>query len=412
MRFVALSALLLPLVAACGGGGSEPTLQTAALQGVVYEVDGQTLDRDGVPVRILETGQVATTDANGRFFFASVPAGAVTLDFGTSIVSVAQTGPGGGSGSDDVGPDDNGVDAPGSEVENEAEEDDDDNPIVGGMDDGDTCEVRAAVEDGQVAEISVVSSDRVRSMARLLRDAASPDADVEGKVKIETRDDREKFSIEAEHLTPGTVVEFFLDDPADAAGFVSIGTAAALADGEAELERNTADGDTLPMGAEAAQDLAGFRVEVRLTSGELLLTGEVPDLPDATVTPGTPGEDGRSRGRARLAPHVAGLEGDVEIRQRLERNEQRFEMEAEHLAPGTPVAFWIEDPDALGTFVRIAGRTADAEGEAEIDTNDGLPMPLGATDVADLVGLQVRVTRDDGSDEVLLSGSVPPLVAD
>jgi hypothetical protein len=39
-------------------------------------------------------------------------------------------------------------------------------------------------------------------------------------------------------------------------------------------------------------------------------------------------------------------------------------------------------------------------------------MPLGVADVEDLVGLDVRVVRDDGSGEVLLAGTVPPLVAD
>jgi hypothetical protein len=390
------------MVACGGGGGGSAALEAAALQGVVFEVDGQTADRSGVEVRVLETGQLATTGADGRFYFSRVPTGTVTLGFGPSLAALAQTGPGGGHGSDDPPGDDRGG-ASGSD-----DEDDQGNPQVGGVAGGDTVEVRAAVEGGQVTELSVVSSDRVRAEARLVRDAAAGDPDVQGKVKVESRLDRERFAIEAERLDAGTVVEFFLDDPADAAGFISIGAAAAIAGGEAQIERSTNDGDPLPLDALGAKDLAGFLVEVRLTSGDLLLTGEVPALPDPNVTAGSPGATDRSRGRAFLTALAAGVEGTVEIRQR--EDAQRLKMEVEHLAPGTAVAFWIQD--ATGTFVRIAGAVADAMGEAEISTQDGLSLPLGAADVAALVGLSVQVTRDDGSGEVLLLGTVPSLVAD
>ena len=435
MRFAFLGSLLASALAACGGGGAGTTAtQSAALQGVVYEVDGQTVDRAGVQVRVLETGQVATTGADGRFFFSRVPADAFTLDFGTTLAALAQSGPGGGGGNDDPPGDDNGggggggaddpagddnggggngADDPAGDdngIDDDTDEDEDGNPHVSGVSGGDTVEVLAAVEDGQVVELSISCGDRVRAEARLTRDANSPDADVQGKVRVESRADREKFTVEAEHLDAGTAVEFFLSD---GTGFVSIGLATADTSGEAELEFNTKDGDTLPMGAAAADDLSGFLVEVRLATGELLLTGEIPALPDGTVTPGDPGsETDRSRGKAHLTPLVAGLEGHVEIRQRLDENEQRFEIEAEHLVSGTAVAFWIEDPANAGTFVRLGGATAGTTGDVEFETEDGDPLPLGVTDVADLVGLDVRVTLDDGSDQVLLEGTVPPLVAD
>jgi hypothetical protein len=167
----------------------------------------------------------------------------------------------------------------------------------------------------------------------------------------------------------------------------------------------------LPLGARSVDELAGFSVEVRLAAtGATLLTGEVPALPDGVATFGdAPAPGGRGRGRAELTAHFMGLEGHIEIRSRPEEGEQRFKMEAEHLAPGERVAFLIEDPDAPGTLVVLAQVAADGEGEAEVSTQDGLPMPLGATDVADLVGLEVRVVRGE---ELLLSGTVPQLVAD
>ncbi|HEX5137882.1 MAG TPA: hypothetical protein VFY93_12975 [Planctomycetota bacterium] len=409
MRFVLFLSPLLAL-AACGGGGGTAT-QTAALQGMVYEVNGQTLDRAGVTVRVLETGQVATTGADGRFFFGRVPADAFTLDFGGGLAALAQSGPGGGGGADDPMGDDNGGgsggqgadDPPGDDNGIDLTEDDSGNPQVGGVPAGDTVEVLVAVQDGQVTEMSVSCGDRVRAEARLTRAADAPDADVQGKVRVESRADREKLTIEAEHLDPGTVVDFVLDG-------VSIGTGTADTTGEAQLELNTKDGDTLPLGVASVADLAGLPVEV-LLDGTLLLSGEVPALPDATVTPGNPGSGiGSGRGRAPLTPLVSGLEGHVEIRQRLDTGEQRFKMEAQNLAPGAQVAFWIEDLANPGTFVKLRSVVADAGGQAEINTQDGLPMPLGVADVSLLAGLGVKVTLDDGSGQVLLEGIVPSLV--
>ncbi len=435
MRFAFLAAPVLAL-AACGGGGGgggATTTQTAALQGMVYEVDGQTVDRAGVAVRVLETGQTAVTGADGRFFFTRVPADAFTLDFGGTLASLAQSGPGGGGGTDDPPGDDNGGggngaddppgddngggsggqgadDPPGDDNgghgNDDLAEDDDGNPQVGGVPGGDTVEVLVAVSGGQVTEMSLSCGDRVRAETRLLRDASSPDADAQGKVRIESRADRQKFTVEAEHLDPGTVVDFSLDG-------TPIGSATADATtGEAKLELNTKDGAQLPLGAMSAGDLSGLHVEVRLAgTGEVLLSGEVPTLPDGTVAPGNPGSGtDRGRGRSPLTPLASGLEGHVEIRQRLDSGEQRFKIEAENLAPGTEVAFWIED--SSGTFVKLRSVVADAGGEAEISTEDDLPMPLGVSDVADLVGSDVRVTLDDGSDTALLEGTVPALVAD
>jgi len=62
-----------------------------------------------------------------------------------------------------------------------------------------------------------------------------------------------------------------------------------------------------------------------------------------------------------------------------------------------------------GTFVVLASVAADGEGEAEISTEEGLATPLGAGDAGSLVGLEVRVVRGE---ELLLSGTVPRLVAD
>ncbi|MGH7162576.1 MAG: hypothetical protein ACREID_03755 [Planctomycetota bacterium] len=368
----------IPLVlalSACGGGDS-PALRSVALDGLVYQVDGQTVDRSGVMVRVVETGDSMVTGPQGLFFFPDVRAGSVTLQLGSSLVAVTHD--------------------EGEGMESEE-----------GDDDCDEIEVRVAIEDGEVVELSILCADRARAEADLVRAEGSPDADVEGEVEVESRAEGDEFEIEVENLAPGTGVEFFLDDPDTAEGFLSIGSATANSLGEAELEFD--EGEALPLGAAGVGDLAGFGVEVRLAgTGELLLTGEVPDLPDGVSDPGDdplPGDD--ARGRAELVAHVDGVQGHVEIRVE-DDGEQRFKLEAEHLTPGTEVLFLIEDE---GAFVEIGSAIADLEGEAEIDTNDTLPLPLGVGGVAELVGRGVRVElAADGT--LLLSGEVPPLVAD
>ena len=50
-------------------------MESAALEGVIYELDGQTIDRSGISVTVLETGESVLTGADGTFEFAVVPAG-------------------------------------------------------------------------------------------------------------------------------------------------------------------------------------------------------------------------------------------------------------------------------------------------------------------------------------------------
>jgi hypothetical protein len=393
--------LPLLLIAACGGSGDDTSTRTAALRGVVYEVDGQTVDRSGVNVTLLQTGRTLTTGPTGTFEFAGIPAGEISLQFGSSIVPAAH-----GDGDDRER-------RRGDDDDLEDGEDDSGRWHVRGVSGGDDVKVRVAIRDGKVVEFSCSARNRLRAEARLRRADGSPDADVEGKVKVESRADREKFAIEAEHLAAGSIVEFFLDDPSTPEGFVSIGTATAAGlEGEAELELNTNDGAVLPLGAAAVSELEGFAIEVRLVAGgALLLTGEVPGLPAGGGDPGMPPRPGDdARGRARLTPALPGLEGHVELRTRPEQNRERFKVEAEGLAPGTRVAFLIRDPSSSDTFAQIAVRAAGLDGEAEFQT-EGL-LPLGVANVGALVGLDVRVVLADGSGTLLLFGTVPELVAD
>jgi hypothetical protein len=415
-RLVTLFAAL-PLLIACGGGSSDPNpaLQTAALTGAVIELDGQTVDRSGVRVEVVETGQSLVTGADGRFSFTGVPAGDFTLQFSDGArLRLAAEGADDPAGVDDSSGSGSSSDDLTDDMEDELEDADDDSgsPRLFDVGDDDDVEVRVVLENGEVVEFKRRSDSRMESRSRLTRASGSPDGDVEGKVKLRSETDRQKFQVEAEHLDPGTEVAFYLDDPStDGEGFLSIGTMTADVDGEAELEFDTNDGDALPLGASSVAELEGFLVEVRLASdGALLLTGTVPSLP-TSVTPagGTPLPGEEARGKARLAA-VGGIwEGHIEIRTD-DDGEQEFEMEAERLDPGSEVTFQIEDPDNAGTFVDLATRTAGSDGEAEYEIEDGDALPLGVDSVSDLIGLDVRVVDGDGT--VILTGTVPGLVVD
>jgi hypothetical protein len=389
-RIAVLSAFLSVLVA-CGGGSTTPTTGTAALSGLVYEVDGQTVDRSGVQVRVVETGDTAVTGADGRFRLDGIPAGTVTLQFASTGAALAQAGPG--------------DDAPGSEVENEDEDDGNGNPQVTLPADAE-AEVRASMSGGSLAEFALVKDDRVRAETRLTRTVAATGQ--EGKIRVEQRADREKFDLEVEQAAQGDAFDVYLIDP-DTGDRTFIERIVAGIDGEAELERNTNDGDQLPLGASTVDELVGFGIEVEF-GGDVILTGTVPELPD--WVPGTgddPTPTGDARGKARLTAVEAGLEGSVEIERDPDDGEQEFEMEAEHLGAGRVVRFEIRNPDT-GEFETLRTIAADDSGEAEFESEDG-PLPLGVDTVDDLVGLDVRVV-DDGTGDVLLTGTVPELVAD
>ena len=75
-------ALLLPLLTACGGsGGAYHPASSAQLQGAVTELDGQTLNRDGVDITVVETGDHIMTRADGSFSFPNLEPGWYTLQF-------------------------------------------------------------------------------------------------------------------------------------------------------------------------------------------------------------------------------------------------------------------------------------------------------------------------------------------
>jgi len=288
MRFAFTGALLALFLAACGGS-SGTAMQSAALMGNVYEVDGQSLDLDGVEVTLVETGETAWTDGAGDFGFHDLPAGTYTLSFDSSANVAAQLD-GGAAG-------------------------DDDRPAVD-VPDGGRVEVRVALEGDHVKDFSAGSHEARDASARLhLTDAAElAGIRVEGSIKLRSGADGERFAVCVFGLEAGDVIEVWV---AQEGQLVSIGEAEAVRFEDGEHEGTKAclvrESGNLPLGVESLDAVAGRLLTV--TFGDVtVLKGEIPDLPEATEPP----SDGEGEGDgAKDGDNAAGdgnHEGDGEAK--------------------------------------------------------------------------------------------------
>ena len=79
MKTVSTASLLALFLTACSSGNSEG--ETSELQGMVYEVDGQSVDLTGIEIRLVESGRSAMTELDGSFSISGLRTGIYTLDF-------------------------------------------------------------------------------------------------------------------------------------------------------------------------------------------------------------------------------------------------------------------------------------------------------------------------------------------
>jgi hypothetical protein len=417
MRAALLGVILALILPACGDGASGPS--GAAVLGVVYEVDGQTVDRSGVLVRMLESGDFEFTDSDGEFKFDGVPPGSYTLDFDIPFSEEEEQGE--------------------EPIEHEDDrEDGEGRPIVEIHDDCTEVQIRVALENGAVREFTIDEHEGSHAKAPLWP-FEDTEVDLEGVIKISSTEERELFKVEVAPLDEGTVIEILLDDR-EGDGPIQVGTAIADAGSLATFMRDTGEGQELPFGADFVAALSGHKLLVRLAeSDELVLIGEVPDLPAEEEEhdceePGEgegeePGEEepkeeepkeeepgndeeGSKRGKDLLEAAIDGIEGHVEIRSWPREEIERFRMDIWGLEPGDQVRFEIEDPET-DSWVLLGIRTVNDDGFAKVDTDGDLEMPLGVVTVADLVGLKVRIRRsEENNDDLLMEGVVPELVKD
>jgi hypothetical protein len=416
LRLLATLAISLGLLSttACGGGGGGGGggSGTSTLSGRIVTRNGSTSNLGGISVTFLRTGQTVTSNANGSFGFGSVPTGTVALKVTDPTLSMAtvQT-----LGNDDPPGDDNGDDGNDDSFDDGDDHDtgDDDFDLVG-ITNGDQVELHISIRNGVVESLDCARShaeDR-ESEVRMTRSVDSDDADVTGEIETESRLDRQRLKIEAEHLTAGRVVKAFVSFAGVEA---DLGSRTADAFGKVEWDLNTNDGDVLPLGVTTVAELAGADVRVEdAGDATILLVGTVPETPTTTDAGGGSGshEDGRSReGLTRAAGAVG--EAYVELRSRPDQgNRQRFKAEIDHQTVGLVVDVWLEDPANAGTLTKIGSMTvgSEGEGELELDTHEGAGLPYGVTSVQSLVGLQVELRTT--ADVVLFSGVVPALVTD
>jgi len=439
-------------LAACGAGDGTTTLSAAQgvseLQGAVLEVDGQTVTRDGIEILIPETGDRIVTDGNGGFAFPDLSPGWYTLDFNAPRALAALETDGEGEGSEESdGEESDGEESDGEESDGEEEQQDEDHldrPRFEIDREGPHVIIKVVLDNGTVISWSKSHANHRFMRVNLERADGSPDENVKGKIQMRSwyGGERQRLAFKAGNLSGGDVVEVFLRDGSnDANEFKKIGIAEANGDGVAVLKFDTKEG-YLPLEAESLSDFAGYQVEIRMAASDAaLLKGEIPTLPERVekheeeereeeeneereekeerpeIAPPTHGSD-------RLIEKVDFVWGNVQLWNWADKDLERFRMVAGGLNEGDIVHFQIRKP---GTEIweTFATRTApfrdekygrDEEGEryvAKVDTEWFGVLPLHADEASDLVGLGVRVLREDGDDEqVILIGEVPELVDD
>lgn len=450
-------ALLAWPLAACGGAGDPTTTVGAAqLQGSVLELDGQTIRRDGVDIRIVETDDHLVTNADGSFAFPDLEPGWYTLEFDQRRVSALaleesptgeegsteepaggegeSAGTGEGAGEEPVSeepageePSSGGEETPSGEeggaTESKEDEDEMGRPRCEIDGDGPAVVVKVVLENGEVVRWSKSRPGRRFARARLERCVDGSDGDVTGQVRVSWREGGEvqKIEFRACHLDAGAGIVLYLRDPADESGaWMLVDDASADADGCATLRYFNLEGG-LPLGKEQVDALAGYAIEIRDADGNCLLKGEIPALPAKVESEGEPEVDLPEAqppvyGKDRLVPQVDGVFGAVAISHWGERDLDRFEMFAGGLEQGEQVKFQIRDRETE-QWVTFATPTAIERDHEEIgyvaytDTEWHGVLPLHADSVEDLVGLGVRVVRSTGEEEtVILIGEIPNLV--
>jgi hypothetical protein len=421
LRLLATLTISLALLTttACGGGGGGGAgggTGTSTLSGRIVTRNGSTSNLGGISVTFLRTGQTVTSNPNGSFGFGTVPTGTISLRVDDPALSMALVTT---LGTDDGPGDDNGDDGNDDDFDDGDDNDtgDDDCDVPGG-DDGESIEVFLSVDGGVITSIQVSrsSSDDRESESRLTRAATSDDGDVEGEASLESRTDRQKLKVEAEHLTTGRSVRaVVICDGVEA----SLGDRTVDSFGEAEWEIATNDGGVLPHAAATVEDLVGCDVEVRdATNGTVLLFGTFESVPASSDDDDGDGDDDdggteRLRGRAVLTKEF-GVAGKAycEIERRTDggtRNE--FKVEVEDQTAGLVVDVLVANPVG-GALTHVGSLTVGSlgEGELELESQDGDSMPFGVTDVTTLSGLAIEL-RDAGG-TVLWTGTVPTAVVE
>ncbi len=377
---VTVGLALLLAIPGCGGsggggnGGPSGTLSTLT-RGNITSVDGDSGNVADVLVHVPMLGRSARSAIDGTFDLGALPAAVVELTFAAP------------NGTTDAVPVD--------------------------LSRGGSAVIRVALDrrDGTRTSVESCDGEDGENETRAALQSISPP--VTGHVDIRARTSGDmKLEMEAEHLVPGQLVEFFVADASGAE--VSLGVVAANALGDSEVEIETEHGGVLPFGVDDVRDLEGFDVTVRdVSSGSDLLTGEIPALgivPSSCGNGGGGGDDDTdNRGRRRLtnAPGVTG-EADVELESRPDRGEEEFEVKVEFTNVTGGLEVFLEGDSRALESIGVLTLDDDGDLKLEFETDDGDTLPFGVSSVSELVGRAIEIRRvSDGT--VAYSGITPPM---
>lgn len=242
-----------------------------------------------------------------------------------------------------------------------------------------------------------------KARAPLTRPADGGDDNAKGRIDVARRPGNKlDLRIKGQRLDAGLAVDITIENGGDE---VVLSDAVVTNDeGGIKLMLRTHKGDTLPLGAETLDDLAGATVRIRddaaAPEAAPLLSGHVPqigaDLPR------------RLRLRTELALVEGQTDGAGHIQARFRGKDVRSElrMSVRGLAENDAVSFLIDDGTGTDTYVEFATATADADGEAQYRarTHHGGSLPLGVATVLDLLGRDVRI---DVNGAPRLGGVIP-----
>jgi hypothetical protein len=219
-------------------------------------------------------------------------------------------------------------------------------------------------------------------------------------------ENEEEFEVTVAHLDPGASYGVFLDGGTGT--LVSIGTIGIEGDGEGDIEFSSDEGGGLPLGAGSLLDLAGRVLEVRDGSGAVVLFGTVPSFGPAvdfapiglvaSLTRPSLAATGVARGRLGTRHFPSSGRDQIDVRARRLTGAPPHEFEV-HL-PG-------EGWTSCGALSGSGGQ--QQAGDLHVDTGNGDPLPGGASCLADLAGLAVRVRN--GSGTTILVGTIPDVSA-
>jgi hypothetical protein len=241
---------------------------------------------------------------------------------------------------------------------------------------------------------SDVNVDR-RARSFLTRVPGASDDDAKGHVDIRSDRGREKIEIQVEHLAPGAAVSMEIGD--GDGGTIDLGTLVADATGQAELERNTGDGDPLPGGAATAEELSGRPVTIRDASGARLLEGTVPSFGDSPRT--------TLRARLESRDDATGAKAKVDLKARRDGS-SRLKLKLKGLPRNAALELWVEDGAGMA---KAADLEPSSRGKArlKLDTKKGDSMLLGLPSAADLAGRAWQVR--DAAGDVILDAEFPSI---